>query len=132
MRRVITQRAVGHGAVTRVAEARMAAAPAARSAGTRPANVVEALTGLRPSPTRHAVVVFRFQGRLPQGLAVRAADRRHPLRQGVLTWTGSAYGQVRCAVVALWSGHEGQYADQIGPARTEFDSILTASPVLAF
>src|SRR5438270_13870049 len=90
------------------------------------------LTGLRPSPTRHAVVGFRSQGRLTQGPAVRPADRRHPLRQSVLTWTRSAYGQVRCAVVALWSGREGQYADQIRPARTEFDSILTVSPVIAF
>src|SRR6059058_4094564 len=90
------------------------------------------LTGLRPSPTRPAVVGFRSQGRLTQGPAVRPADRRHPLRQSVLTWTRSAYGQVRCAVVTLWSGREGQYADQIRPARTEFDSILTASPVLAF
>src|SRR3954469_14451075 len=93
---------------------------------------VAVLTGLRPSPTRHAVVGFRSQGRLTQGPAVRPADRLHPLRQSVLTWTRSAYGQVRCAVVALWSGREGQYADQIRPARTEFDSILTASPVIAF
>ena len=52
------------------------------------------LTGLRPSPTRHAVVGFRFSGRLAQGPAVRLADRRHPLRLDVLTMTRSAYLQV--------------------------------------
>lgn len=46
MRRVITQRAVGPGAVTRVAEPRMAAAPAARSADTHPASAVQALVEL--------------------------------------------------------------------------------------
>ena len=60
----------------------------------------KSLTGLRPSPTRHAVVGFRVSGRLAQGPAVRLADRRHPLRLDVLTMTRSAYLQVRCAVVA--------------------------------
>ena len=58
------------------------------------------LTGLRPSPTRHALVGFRFSGRLAQGPAVRLADRHHPLRLDVLTMTRSAYLQVRCAAVA--------------------------------
>ena len=58
------------------------------------------LTGLRPSPTRHGLVGFRFSGRLAPGPAVRLADRRHPLRLDVLTMTRSAYLQVRCAVVA--------------------------------
>ena len=58
------------------------------------------LTGLRPSPTRRALVGFRFSGRLAQGPTVRLADRRHPLRLDVLTMTRSAYLQVRCAVVA--------------------------------
>ena len=57
------------------------------------------LTGLRPSPTRHAVVGFRHSGRLALGPAVRLADRRHPLRLDVLTMTRSAYLQVRCAAV---------------------------------
>ena len=56
--------------------------------------------GASPSPTRHAVVGFRFSGRLAQGPAVRLADRRHPLRLDVLTLTRSAYLQVKCAVVA--------------------------------
>jgi hypothetical protein len=82
------------------------------------------LTGLHPSPTRHAVVGFRFSGRLTQGPAVRAADRRHSLRLDVLTMTRSAYVQVRCAVVALWSERLPRYAQQIRPASLKLDSIL--------
>ena len=55
--------------------------------------VVE-LTGLRPSPTRHAMVGFRFQGKLTQGPTVRATDRRHSLRLDVLTMMRTAYMQV--------------------------------------
>jgi hypothetical protein len=58
------------------------------------------LTGFHPSPTSHAVVSFRFLGRLMQGPVVRATDRRHSLRLDVLTMTRSAYVQVRRAVVA--------------------------------
>ena len=89
------------------------------------------LTGLRPSPTSHAVVGLRFSGRLTQGPAVRATDRRHSLRLDVLTMTRSAYVQVRCAVVALWSGHHRRYAHRIRPASTKLDSILPTLPVLA-
>ena len=71
------------------------------------------LTGFRPSPTSHAVVGFRFSGRLTRGPAVRVTDRRHSLRLDVLTMTRSAYVQVRCAVVALWSEHHPRYARQI-------------------
>jgi hypothetical protein len=71
------------------------------------------LTGLHPSPTSHAVVGFRFQARLSQGPAVRATDRRHSLRLDMLTMTRSAYVQVRCAVVALWSERHPRYAHQI-------------------
>src|SRR5262249_1208189 len=71
------------------------------------------LPGLRPSPTSHAVVSFRFQDRLTQGPAVRATDRRHSLRLDVLTITRRAYVQVRCAVFALWSEHDSGYAHQI-------------------
>ena len=39
------------------------------------------LTGLRPSPTRHAVHRCRFEGKLSQGPAVRWADRHHSLRR---------------------------------------------------
>jgi hypothetical protein len=90
------------------------------------------LTGLRPSPTSHAVVDFRFSGRLTQGPAVRATDRRHPLRLDMLTSTRSAYVQVRCAVVALWSGHHRRYAHQIRPASTKLDSFLPTSSDIAW
>jgi hypothetical protein len=66
--------------------------------------------GLRPSPTRHAVVGLRLSSRLTQGPAVRMADRHHSLRLDMLTKTRSAFMQVRCAVVALWSEHEAAYA----------------------
>jgi hypothetical protein len=49
----------------------------------------------RPSPTSHAIVGFRFSGRLTQGPAVKVTDRRHPLRLDMLTSTRSAYVQVR-------------------------------------
>ncbi len=68
------------------------------------------LPGLRPSPTRHVVVGFRISSRLTQGPAVRVADRHHSLRLDMLTMTRSAYLQVRCAVVALWSEHQAPYA----------------------
>ena len=71
------------------------------------------LTGLRSSPTRHAVVGFRFSGRLTQGPAVRVTDRRHSLRLDMLTMTRSAYVQVRWAVVALWCERHPRYSRQI-------------------
>jgi hypothetical protein len=92
---------------------------------------VRVLTGLRPSPTSHAFVGFRFSGRLTPGPAVRAADRRHPLRLDMSTSTRSAYVQVRCAVVALWSEHHSGYAHQIRPANTKLDSFLPTLPDLA-
>ena len=92
---------------------------------------VERLTGLRLSPTSHAFVGFRFSGRLAQGPAVRAADRRHPLRLDMSTSTRSAYVQVRCAVFALWSEHHSGYAHQIRPANTKLDSFLPTLPDLA-
>ena len=58
------------------------------------------------------MVGFRFQARLTQGPAVRATDRRHSLRLGMLTMTRSAYVQVRCVVFALWSEHHSGYAQQ--------------------
>ena len=76
------------------------ASPESRRPGISPRSSPVVLTGLRPSPTRHAVVGFRFSGRLAQGPAVRLADRRHPPRLDMLTMTRSAYLQVRCAVVA--------------------------------
>jgi hypothetical protein len=101
-------------------------------AGVQPADTTcqskthptQVLTGLRPSPTSHAFVGFRFSGRLTQGPAVRAADRRHPLRLDMSTSTRSAYVQVRCAVFALWSEHHSGYAHQIRPANTKLDSFL--------
>src|SRR5664279_3952795 len=43
--------------------------------------LAEILTGLRPSPTRHAVDRCRFERKLSQGPAVRWADRHHSLRR---------------------------------------------------
>jgi Protein of unknown function (DUF3040) len=73
------------------------------------------LTGLRPSPTRHDVCNCRFKGKLTQGPAVSVADRHHSLRRGIMTMTRSAYVQVRCAVVALWSERHQRYAAKTGP-----------------
>ena len=73
------------------------------------------LTGLRPSPTRHDVGNCRFKGKLAQGPAVSVADRHHSLRRGIMTMTRSAYVQVRCAVVALWSERHQRYATKTGP-----------------
>jgi hypothetical protein len=89
------------------------------------------LTGLRPSPTSHAFG-FRFSGKLAQGPAVRATDRRHSLRLDMLTSTRSAYVQVRCAVVALWSERIPRYAHRIRPASTKLDSIKPTSSDLAW
>src|SRR3954468_4501820 len=41
--------------------------------------------------------------------------------------TRSAFMQVRCAVVALWSEHEEVYATWIRPATTKLDSFLPSS-----
>jgi hypothetical protein len=59
------------------------------------------------------VVGLRFSSRLTQGPAVRVADRHHSLRLDMLTKMRSAFVQVRCAVVALWSEHEAAYATWI-------------------
>ena len=75
----------------------------------------QGLTGLRPSPTRHDVSNCRFKGKLAQGPAVSVADRHHSLRRGIMTMTRSAYVQVRCAVVALWSERHQRYAAKSGP-----------------
>ena len=76
------------------------------------------LTGLRPSPTRHAVGHCRLEGKLTQGPAVRVADRHHSLRRWMLTATRRAYEQVRCAVVALWSERNQRYAAQTRPGKS--------------
>jgi hypothetical protein len=78
------------------------------------------------------VVGFRFQGSLTQGPAVRATDRRHSLRLDVLTMTRSAYVQVRCAIVALWSERLPRYAQRIRPASTKLDSILPTTSDIAW
>ena len=57
----------------------------------------------------------RFKGKLAQGPAVSVADRHHSLRRGIVTMTRSAYVQVRCAVVALWSERHQRYAAKTGP-----------------
>jgi hypothetical protein len=93
--RAVSAAAIEYGRLTQVP----AAEPIVARLGSALAEL-NTLTGLRPSPTRHAVVGFRFSGRLAQGPAVRLADRRHPPRLDVLTMTRSAYLQVRCAVVA--------------------------------
>src|SRR6187551_2312038 len=82
---------------------------------------------LRPSPTRHAVVGLRLSSRLAQGPAVRVADRHHSLRLDMLAKTRSAFLQVRCTVVALWSEHEAAYATWIRPATTKLDSFSPTS-----
>jgi len=63
----------------------------AATTGSAPGSVVQLtlkpiigplmLTGLRPSPTRHAVDRCRFERKLSQGPAVRWADRHHSLRR---------------------------------------------------
>ena len=73
------------------------------------------------------MVGLRFSSRLTQGPAVRLADRHHSLRLDMLTKTRSAFMQVRCAVVALWSEHEEAYATWIRPATTKLDSFLPTS-----
>ena len=99
-----------------------------------PAEVVSlrALAGLRPIPTMHAVVGSCLSGRLTQGPAVSVADHHHPLRLDMLTMTRSVYVQVRCAVIALWSGPYARYAHQIEPASTKLDSILPTSSAQDF
>ena len=56
------------------------------------------LTGLRPSPTRHAVVGFRFQGRLAQGLAVQSGRPPPPATPRCVDLDAKCVcaGQVRC------------------------------------
>jgi hypothetical protein len=76
------------------------------------------------------VVGFRFSSKLTQGPAVSAADRHHSLRLDILTMTRSAFMQVRCAVVALWSEHEAEYTPGIRLATAKLDSVLPTSPVL--
>ena len=56
------------------------------------------------------MVGLPISSRLTQGPAVRVVDRHHSLRLGMSTMTRSAYLQVRCAVVALWSEHAALYA----------------------
>jgi hypothetical protein len=55
-----------------------------------------------------------------------------PATPRYVTSTRSAYMQVRCAVVALWSEHHRRYAHQIRPASTKLDSILPTSSDLAW
>ncbi len=59
------------------------------------------------------------------------ADRHHSLRLDMLTKTRSAFMQVRCAVVALWSEHEAEYATSIRLATTKLDSFLPTLSDLA-
>jgi hypothetical protein len=66
------------------------------------------LTGFHPSPTSHAVVGFRFLGRLTRGPAVRATHRRHSLRLDVLTidtkcaYAAQARGSASPSNAAIW------------------------------
>src|SRR5664279_4343374 len=59
----------------------------------------------------------RFKGKLARGPAVSVADRHHSLRRGIVTMTRSAYVQVRCTVVALWSERHQRYAAKTGLKR---------------
>src|SRR5664280_1543480 len=89
-------------------------------------------TGLRPSPTRHAVGHCRLKGKLTQGPAVRVANRHHSLRRWMLTATRRAYEQVRCAVVALWSERKQRYAAQTPPGKsnlTQSSRLRRPSPL---
>jgi hypothetical protein len=50
----------------------------------------------------------------------------------VLTMTRSAYVQVRCAVVPLWSERLPRYVQQIRTVSTKLDSILLTLPDIAW
>jgi hypothetical protein len=80
-----------------------------------------------PAPQGMPWSASGFSSRLTQGPAVRVADRHHSLRLDMLTKTRSAFLQVRCAVVALWSEHEEGYATWTRPATTKLDSFLPSS-----
>ena len=77
------------------------------------------------------MVGFPISSRLTQGPAVSVADRHHSLRLDMLTMRRSVYLQVRCAVVALWSEHETEYAPGIRLATAKLDSFLPTLSDLA-
>ena len=91
---------------------------------------MDSTSGAAPQPDEPWGGRLRLSSRLTQGPAVSVADRHHSLRLDMLTMTRSAYLQVRCAVVALWSEHETEYAPGIRLATAKLDSFLPTSPVL--
>src|SRR3954467_12535271 len=94
--------------------------PALKIRGTRS-------SGAAPQPDKACRGGPPVSSRLTQGPPVRVADRHHSLRLDMLTKTRSAFMQVRCAVVALWSEHEEGYATWTRPATTKLDSFLPSS-----
>src|SRR3954468_24660379 len=94
--------------------------PALKIRGTRS-------SGAAPQPDKACRGRPPVSSRLTQGPAVRVADRHHSLRLDMLTKTRSAFMQVRCAAVALWSEHEAAYATWIRPATTKLDSFSPTS-----
>src|SRR3954453_11690703 len=81
-------------------------------------------SGAAPQPDKACRGGPPVSSRLTQGPAVRVADRHHSLRLDMLTKTRSAFVQVRCAVLALWSEHEAAYTAGSGPRRPKLDSFL--------
>jgi superfamily II DNA/RNA helicase len=75
-------------------------------------------TGAAPQPDKACRGRLWFRRRLTQGLAVRMADRHHPLRLCMLTMARNEFRQVRCAVFALWSEHVPRYAFEADPRTT--------------
>ena len=98
--------------------------PALKIRGTRS-------SGAAPQPDKACRGRPRLSSRLTQGPAVRVADRHHSLRLDMLTMTRSTFMQVRCAVVALWSEQEAEYAPLIWLATAKLDSFLPTSPASA-
>ena len=78
--------------------------------------------GASPQPDESCGGRLPVSSQLPQGPAVSVADRHHSLRLDMLTMTRSAFMQVRCAVVALWSEHGSDYAPGSGSRRPKLDS----------
>jgi hypothetical protein len=75
--------------------------------------VVDRCNGVSPQPDEPCRGRLPVLGQAHAGTRGQSADRRHSLRLDMLTKTRSAYAQVRCAVVALWSEHHPRYARQI-------------------
>ena len=73
-----------------------------------------ALTGFRPSPTSHASL-GPVSGQAHAGTHGQSDRPPPPARRWMVTVTRSAYEQVRCAVMALWSEWLPRYAAEDDP-----------------